>query len=131
MQLRSCAKKDFVSLDQTPRRIRSLSTKAQPQASDTNNSHLLALPAEMRNIIYRYVLVEQSAIRCTANTELPTEPGLLRTCRGNSQVTCRLRCQTDHHLQKSAMKPPTSTSRRTFSLSTWKTMKLDSSFGGA
>ncbi|KAK4610580.1 hypothetical protein CLAFUW4_14139 [Fulvia fulva] len=35
----------------------------------------------MRNIIYRYVLVEQSAIRCTANTELPTEPGLLRTCR--------------------------------------------------
>ncbi|KAK4549861.1 hypothetical protein LTR36_005162 [Oleoguttula mirabilis] len=41
---------------------------------------LLSLPPELRNRIYRFVLVESDDIHVAATGPLPVEPGFLRTC---------------------------------------------------
>lgn len=45
-----------------------------------HGSRLLDLPAELKNNIYRFTLVEDGDINIPADGPLPVEPGLLRTC---------------------------------------------------
>lgn len=45
------------------------------------NSRLLDLPPELRNQIYRHVLHEPNKIVIPTHGPIPTEPGLVRTCR--------------------------------------------------
>ena len=56
-----------------------------PYALDPDNSksRFLSLPAELRNEIYRLVLVEDK--RLNIKKDLPTQPGLLRACRQTRQ----------------------------------------------
>lgn len=56
------------------------STSAQKPA-DAPKQTLLSLPPEMRNRIYRYVLLETEPIRTTPSRTPPPQPGLLSTCR--------------------------------------------------
>lgn len=49
--------------------------------SSSTASPLLSLPPELRNRIYRYVLVTRKKIRIKKVSQLPAEPPLLRTCR--------------------------------------------------
>ncbi|KAK4610581.1 hypothetical protein CLAFUW4_14138 [Fulvia fulva] len=52
-------------------------------ATDSRDSRLLSLPAELRNKIYRLVLVEDSEIIIPPWGPLPAPPGLLAT---NTQI---------------------------------------------
>jgi hypothetical protein len=64
------------------RRGRSKSTKGPPTKQQSppkqSQSKLLTIPGEIRNQIYRHVIVSDSKIRIT-NTPIP-EPALLKTC---------------------------------------------------
>ncbi|KAK5127464.1 hypothetical protein LTR85_006803 [Meristemomyces frigidus] len=58
-----------------------LHTRPLPDPAPASTHTLLTLPLEMRNRIYRFVLVEPQNIVIRANEKPPEEPALLATCR--------------------------------------------------
>lgn len=64
--------------------IRNVSQKVAParvSVGEAQQSRLLSLPAELRNKIYRLSLLESRRIMIGSAYPLPSQPGLLQTCR--------------------------------------------------
>lgn len=65
-------------LDASGPQVEAYGDVARP--SSAGKCRLLLLPPELRNVIFRYVLVEDGNITIAAYGPLPAQPGLLSTC---------------------------------------------------